>query len=86
MLKLFSIFKDGFIAIFTSPFWLLYLIYKMIICLILFFKNAFIGIFKFFKGYSIFVTKNDRAIKALKEQDQKMLDQRREEALKNVDL
>ena len=67
MLKLFSIFKDGFIAIFTSPFWLLYLIYKMIICLILFFKN-------------------DKAIKALKEQDQKMLDQRREEALKNVDL
>ena len=86
MLKLFSIFKDGFIAIFTSPFWLLYLIYKMIICLILFFKNAFIEIFKFFKGDSIFVTKNDKAIKALKEQDQKMLDQRREEALKNVDL
>lgn len=86
MLKLFSIFKDGFIAIFTSPFWLLYLIYKMVICLILFFKNAFIGIFKFFKGDSIFVTKKDKAIKALKEQDQKMLDQRREEALKNVDL
>ena len=39
MLKLFSIFKDGFIAIFTSPFWLLYLIYKMIICLILFFNT-----------------------------------------------
>lgn len=86
MLKLFSIFKDGFIAIFTSPFWLLYLIYKMIICLFLFFKNAFIGIFTFFKGDSIFVTKNDKAIKALKEQDQKILDQRREEALKNVDL
>lgn len=50
MLKLFSIFKDGFIAIFTSPFWLLYLIYKMIICLILFFKNAFMGIFKFLKA------------------------------------
>ena len=83
MLKLFSIFKDGFIAIFTSPFWLLFLVYKMIICLILFFKNAFIGIFTFFKGDSIFSNKND---KVLKEQDQKILDQRREEALKNVDL
>ena len=86
MLKLFSIFKDGFIAIFTSPFWLLFLVYKMIICLILFFKNAFIAIFMFFKGDSIFSNKNDKAIKVLKEQDQKILDQRREEALKNVDL
>lgn len=85
MLKLFSIFKTGFKTIFTSPFWLVYFIYKLLFCLIMFFKNFFIVILYFFQGKSIFQTKEDKAIKKLKEEDQKMLDLRREEALRNVD-
>ena len=85
MLKLFNIFKSGFIAIFTSPFWILFLLYKMIICLLIYFKNLFIQIIYFFQCKSIFVTKEYLAIELLKKEDQETLNQRREEALKNVD-
>lgn len=86
MLKLFDIFKTGLITLLTSPFWLLYFIYKMIFCLIIFIITLIKAIIDFFKGKPIFNTREDRAIETLRNEDQQALEQRRKEAMKNADV
>ena len=85
MIKLFSIFKTGFITIFTSPFWLVYFLFKMVYCLICYLINLFRAIFLFFNGKPVFSTREDRGIELMRHQDQQELESRRNEALKNAD-
>ena len=85
MIKLFSIFKTGFITIFTSPFWLAYFLFKMIYCLLNYIIILFKSIILFFKGKPVFSTREDRAIELMRQQDQQELESRRNEALKNAD-
>lgn len=85
MIKLFSIFKTGFITIFTSPIWLSYFIIKMIICFFIYLFNLFKASFLFFSGKPVFSTREDRAIELMRQQDQQELEARRNEALKNAD-
>lgn len=86
MIKLFDIFKTGLITLLTSPFWLLFFIYKMIFCLIMYFVTLIKVTIDFFKGKHIFNTKEDRAITILRNEDQQIQDQRRDEAMKNADI
>lgn len=85
MSKLFNLFKYGFITIFTSPLWLLFFIYSFIKCIILFFVFLFKAIILFFSGKSIFESKEDRAIKIMKQKESEELAIRRMEALKDAD-
>lgn len=81
MEKLFNLFKYGFITILTSPFWLLYFIFEFVKGLGLYIFYLFKAIILFFRGDSIYVNNNDKAIFKLKKEDEQALAERRREAL-----
>ena len=85
MLKLFEIFKNGLIAFFTFPFWLVWFLIRMIICLVIFFITLIKAIISFFQGKPVFVTKEDKAIDLLRKNEEDELARKREEALRNAD-
>lgn len=86
MLKLFNLFKNGFITLFTLPFWLVWFLIKMIICLIVYFITLIKAIIDFFQGKLIFKTKEDKAIDILRQNEEDEMRMKREEAMRNADL
>lgn len=85
MKKILDLFIDGLKTILTAPFWLTFFIYKMLESLILFIFLGIKAIIMFFKGRSIFDSKEDKAIEIMKQQDLEAIEQRKKEALKNAE-
>ncbi len=85
MIKLFNLFKYGFITIFTSPIWILFFIYSILKCLVLFIYNLFKNIILFFCGKEIFFTKEDKAIEILKVKESEDLEKKKLEALNDAE-
>lgn len=85
MLKLFDIIKQGLITFFTLPFWVVWFLIRMVICLVIYFITLFKAIILFFQGKPVFTTKEDKAIIIMIQNEEDELARRREEALKNAD-
>lgn len=84
MLTIFSYFKQGFITILSSPFWLIYFAFSFLKASIVFIISLIEFIIAFFKGESLFKTKQDRIIDYLRAQDQEAIDSRIREAAEHV--
>lgn len=81
MAKLLDTIKQGFLGIVTLPFWLVVLLLQAVFGILLFPYYLIKGTVVFFKGGSLFVTREDRAIVKLRQQDAEALAARRTEAL-----
>ena len=85
MTKLLSLIKYGLLSIILLPFYLLFFIYKLIASLFINIYYLFKSIFMIFYGKSIFKINEEIALNYLIELDNKLIDNKRKDALKYVE-
>lgn len=85
MTKLLSLIKYGLLSIILLPFYLLFFIYKLITSLFINIYYLFKSIFMIFYGKSIFKINEEIALNYLIELDNKLIDNKRKDALKYVE-
>ena len=84
MTKLLSLIKYGLLSIILLPFYLLFFIYKLITSLFINIYYLIKSIFMIFYGKSVLKINEEKALSYLIELDNKLIDERRKEALQHA--